>query len=134
MKTGAGLSTAEDTRAAAMDAAEAALAQLRGDRPSLALVFASPHHAASAREIVDAVRAAAAPAHLIGCVGESVVGGAREVEDAPAVSVWLGSLAGRVETFHMTFVRTESGGLFAGWTFDRSGSVGATHLLLADPY
>jgi small ligand-binding sensory domain FIST len=83
---------------------------------------------------LDAVHAVAAPVHVIGCVGESIVGGAREVEDAPAVSVWLGSLPGPVETFHMTFVSTESGGLFGGWTFDRGDGAAATHLLLADPY
>jgi small ligand-binding sensory domain FIST len=134
MKTGAGLSTADDTRTAAVEASEGALASLEGQAVSLALVFATPHHAAWAREVVDAVRGVAAPEHLIGCVGESVVGGAREVEDAPAVSVWLGSLPGPVESFHMTFVSTDSGGLFGGWTFDRGDGPGATHLLLADPY
>ena len=34
----------------------------------------------------------------------------------------------------MTFVSTESGGLFGGWTFDRGEGAAATHLLLADPY
>jgi small ligand-binding sensory domain FIST len=134
MKTGAGLSTAEDARVAAAEATRDALHTLGGDPASLALVFASPHHAAWVREIADAVRDAAAPGALLGCVGESVVGGAREVEDGPAVAVWLGSFAGAPETFHMTFVRTESGGVFAGWTFDRGGGPPATHLLLADPF
>jgi small ligand-binding sensory domain FIST len=134
MKTGAGLSTADDTRAATAEAAGAALEALEGEPASLALVFASPHHAAWAREALDAVHAVAAPAHAIGCVGESIVGGAREVEDDPAVSVWLGSLPEPVETFHMTFVSTESGGLFGGWTFDRGEGAAATHVLLADPY
>jgi small ligand-binding sensory domain FIST len=134
MNTGAGLSTAEDAGRAATEASQAALEALGGETPGFAAVFASPHHAAWAREVLDAVHTVAAPDRVIGCIGESVVGGPREVEGTPAVSVWLGALPGPAETFHMTFLRTDSGGVFGGWTFERGGGAGAPHLLLADPY
>jgi small ligand-binding sensory domain FIST len=133
MKTGAGLSTADDARAAATEASRAAADALAGEPVSLAAVFASPHHAAWAREVLDVVREVAAPERVIGCIGESVVGGAREVEAGPAISVWLGSFPEPVETFHMTYLRTEAGGVFGGWTPGRDAE-GATHLLVADPF
>jgi len=133
MKTGAGLSTADDTRTAATEASRAAADALAGNSASLAVLFASPHHTAWAPELLDVVLEVASPQHLIGCIGESVVGGDREVEGEPAISVWLGAFPEPVETFHMTYLRTESGGVFGGWTFPREGEP-ATHLLVADPF
>jgi small ligand-binding sensory domain FIST len=99
-------------------------------------VFASIHHAPLAEQVLEAVHEAASPAALIGCVGEAVVGGSREVEAEPAVSVWLGSLPGPVETFHMEFVSTESGGAFAGWLFrgEDAGAARPVHLMICDPF
>jgi small ligand-binding sensory domain FIST len=133
MKTGAGLSMADDARTAATEASRAAADALAGEPASLAAVFASPHHAAWAREVLDVVHGVASPQRVVGCIGESVVGGDREVEGEPAVSVWLGAFPEPVETFHMTYLRTESGGVFGGWTFPQDGD-GSTHLLVADPF
>lgn len=136
MKTGAGLSTAPASRDAAMEAALAARLGLDGRPADLAVVFASPHHVSGADEVLEAVHEAVSPAGLIGCIGEAVVGGSREVESEPAVSVWLGSFAGPVETFHMEFVSTESGGAFGGWRFDGPGKAGDApiHLMVCDPF
>jgi small ligand-binding sensory domain FIST len=77
------------------------------------------------------VRDTIEPAALVGCVAQAIVAGRREIENEAAVAVWLASgLA--AETFHLDFVRTGSGGLLAGYRFDR-----AAHdlcLLLPDPY
>ena len=57
--------------------------------------------------------------------------GRREIEDEAAVAVWLASgLA--AETFQLDFVRTGSGGLLAGYRFDRSAH--DLHVLLPDAY
>jgi small ligand-binding sensory domain FIST len=82
--------------------------------------------------VLDVVHELARPDALLGCVAEAVVAGRREVEREPAVVVWLATLPGQVETFHMEFLRTPSGGIFAGHRFDREGP--DVHLLLADPY
>jgi small ligand-binding sensory domain FIST len=136
MKAGAGLSTQGDTRAAAAAASKEALEGLAGEPARLVLLFASPHHADDARDLLDAVDEILAPEALIGCVGEAIVGGSREVEGQPAVSVWASSMPG-AETFHMEFVRTASGGAFAGWRFERSPDPMAArpvHLMIADPF
>jgi small ligand-binding sensory domain FIST len=135
VNAGAGLSTHSDSRAAAEEAANEALDALDGERAALALLFASLHHAESARAVLDVVHETVAPVALIGCVGEAVVGGSREIEAEPAVSVWVGAIPG-AETFHMEFVRTASGGAFAGWRFEPPpGPQGAPiHLMIADPF
>ena len=134
MRAGAGLSTLPAAAEAAMEAAAEAMAALDGAPVDLAAVFTTPHHAPGAQEVVDAVHHVAAPAGLIGCVGESVLGGPREVEGAPAVSVWLGSLPGGAETYHMEFVRAGSGGAFAGWVAPRGEEPAGTILMIADPF
>lgn len=113
-----------------MEAALDARARLGAGGPSLAVVFASPHFTGSADAVVDAVREAVAPATLLGCVGESVVGGAIEVEGEPAISVWLAELPSAVESFRVDFRRVDEGGLFSGWPEGRLG----TFLVIADPY
>src|SRR5215470_7282299 len=96
------------------------------------MLFASPHHSASAQALVDAVAAETGGVPLIGCVAAAVAGAGREVESGPAVSLWLAADVGPVETFAMEFVRTPSGGAFGGYRFgpDRAG----VHLMIADPF
>jgi small ligand-binding sensory domain FIST len=131
VSAGVGLSTQPDARQAAMEAALAARRALREGRPSLAVLFASPHHAERAEAVLDAVHEAAGPQALIGCVAEAVLGGGREVEGEPAVSVWLASLPGTVETFRTEFVQTGEGGAFVGFPDPGAGRV---HLLISDPF
>src|SRR2546423_7883649 len=109
MKIGAGLSTNGDSGHAAAEAAQEAQRQLDGGEASLAVVFVTPHHAPEVGAVIDAVNGAAAPAHLIGCVAESVVGGRTEVEADPGVAVWLAELPAEPEVFHMECVRTSEG-------------------------
>jgi small ligand-binding sensory domain FIST len=126
---GSGLSTTEGTRQAAVEAAMEARSGLGGLDPTLCLVFASPHHATRAEEVVDAVHDAASPPALVGCVGEAILGGSREIEAEPAVSVWMASLPSVVETFQMEFVPSAGGGAFTGWP-----NRGRTFLLFCDPF
>ncbi len=105
---------------------------LGGAPPTFAVMFASPHFLGTAEELVAAVAAETGPLPLIGCVAESVVGGDREVESEPAVSLWLAAGADDVETFEMDFVRTASGGAFGGYQFGREPS--GIHLMICDPF
>ena len=125
MRASTGLSQIEEARAAAVGAALEARGTIE-DRPDLAVVFASPHFARRADVIVDGVREAANPRGLVGCIAEAVVGGDREVEAEPAVSVWLGWLPGEVRTFRSTF----SEGTFSGWPEEPPGCI----VLICDPY
>src|SRR3990170_2658274 len=136
MKIGAALSTGPDPKAATAEAAEGARSRLDGAEASLAVLVASRHHAASVDVVSEVLRAAARPERVIGCVAETVVGGGREVEDEPAVSVWLASLPQPVETFHMEFVRTSEGGVLGGYRFGAAeqGAESNAYLLIGDPF
>ena len=59
-------------------------------QPELALVFFSPHHAGHADKIVATLQSRLQPRLLIGCVGESIIGNDQEIEQGPALSLWLG--------------------------------------------
>ena len=125
------MSTAPDARKAAVEAAAHARDELADEVPALAVLLASRSHADEAADILDAVQETVEPPALIGCVAQAIVAGRREIEDGPAVAVWLASgLA--AETFQLDFVRTGSGGLLAGYQFDRSAR--DLHVLLPDPY
>ena len=132
MRIGVGLSTVADARAAAAEAAGLAREPLTAATPTLAVLVTSPHHAAQAGAVLDVVHEVAQPDSLVGCVAEAVVAGRREVEREPAVVVWLAELLQPAETFHMDFVRTASGGVVAGYQFERGGT--DLHLLFPDPY
>ena len=131
MKIGAALSTLSDPSEAATEAASAARDRLAGEAAALAVLVASRHHAPAADAVLEATRTAAGAECVIACVAESVVGGAREVEGGPAVSVWLAALPEPPETFHLQFVRTTEGGVLAGHRF---GSEMGPYLLIGDPF
>ena len=120
-----------DARQAAVEAAAHARDELAGEAPSLAVLLGSRSHSDNAVDVLNAVQEMLEPPALIGCIAQTIVAGRREIEDEPAVAVWLASgLA--AETFQLDFVRTGSGGLLTGYRFDRTTH--DMHLLLPDPY
>jgi small ligand-binding sensory domain FIST len=131
VRIGVGVSTAPDAWQAAVEAAAHARDELAGEAPSLAVLLGSRSHTDQAVDVLDAVQRMLEPPALIGCVAQAIVAGRHEIEDEPAVAVWLASgLA--AETFQLDFVRTGSGGLLTGYRFDRTAH--DLHLLLPDPY
>jgi small ligand-binding sensory domain FIST len=132
VKAGGALVLTADPGAAAIRAVAQATEALGDASPSLAVLFASAHFLGTADALVAAITEQAGPLPLIGCVGESVAGGAREVESEPAVSLWLGADLGPVETFAMEYIRTPSGGAYGGYLFPRETE--GAHLLICDPF
>ncbi|BBX74909.1 FIST C-terminal domain-containing protein [Mycobacterium shinjukuense] len=131
MRIGVGVSTAPDARRAAVEAAVCARDELAGEAPALAVLLGSRSHTDKAVDVLGAVQEVVEPPALIGCVAQAIVAGRHEIEDEPAVAVWLASgLA--AETFQLDFVRTGSGALITGYRFDRTSH--DLHLLLPDPY
>lgn len=59
-----------------------------GVEPDLAVVFASASHAEFLGEIAAAIRTVLRPGALVGSSAAAVLGGRREVEEIPALSVW----------------------------------------------
>jgi small ligand-binding sensory domain FIST len=121
------------------DAAEAtgevvgrALEQL-GAQPDLAVLFCSPHHVDAFADIAATVRALARPEVFVGATAVAIVAGAREIEDDPAVGLWVARLAAAPRPVRLTAVRTPSGVALQGLSAAAFGA-GDVLLLLADPF
>ena len=131
MRIGVGVSTAPDARQAAVEATAHARDELAGEAPSLAVLLGSRSHTDQAVDLLHAVQEMVEPPALIGCIAQAIIAGRHEMEDEPAVAVWLASGLS-AETFQLEFVRTGSGGLLTGYRFDPTAH--DLHLLLPDPY
>jgi small ligand-binding sensory domain FIST len=110
----------------------AVLEQL-GTEPDVAAVFASPQHRDAFGDMAAAINRMLRPGVLVGTTAVAVLGGSREVEDAPAIGLWAGRLAARPRPVRLQATRTASGialqGLSAS-TFEPGDAL----LLLADPF
>jgi small ligand-binding sensory domain FIST len=137
MPFAAALSTSSDTMQAVDQTCAEALARL-GGKADLALVFFSPHHGAAANELVTALQVKLGSACLLGCQGEAIVSNEREVEDGPALSLWLAHWSAPVEQspFHLTLEETSEGHSLLGWPDDlqHAKPAEAAILMLADPF
>jgi small ligand-binding sensory domain FIST len=136
MPFAAALSTAPATARAVDDVCK--LVDGRTVAPDLAVVFISPHHADAAASVARCLHDRLRPKALIGCVGEAVVGTAREVENAPALSLWLADWGGRVavEPFQLAARRTPDGLSLLGWpdTLVEGDLSAGAMLVLGNPY
>jgi small ligand-binding sensory domain FIST len=101
--------------------------------PDLAVLFCSPHHIGAVADIAAAVRTLVRPRVLVGATAVAVVGGGREIEDDPAVSLWAARLAAPPRPVRLTAVRTASGLALRGLSAD-TFAPGDSLLLLADPF
>lgn len=104
-----------------------------GARPDLAVLFVSPDHVDAVADIAATVRALVAPGVLLGATGVAVVGGAREVEGGPALSLWTARLAAPPRPVRVTAARTPSGVAVGGLSAETCGP-GELLVLLADPF
>jgi small ligand-binding sensory domain FIST len=157
MPFAAALSTSRDSGQALDAVCDKALAQL-GTAPHLALLFFSPHHTAAAARLATTARRRLEPACLIGCPGESIVGNDQEIEEGPAMSLWLakwnapltlpsspgaggeGRVRGDADVslspFHLVVEETPDGFSLLGWPDALASADPAQSLILmvADPF
>lgn len=131
ISTGAGLSTEPDPVAAARAACSEARAAGDDARSDLAFLFFSAAHNHAAVEIAEIALKVLEPGALLGCSAQAVVGGAREIEDGPAVAVWSARLP---ETSVMTFSVDFEAGPHGFSGFPNRVPDGASAIVLADPY
>ena len=83
--------------------------------PDITIVFVSPHFAEEFQEIAHAIQEALQPIHMIGCVGDSIVSGAREIEGDPAITIWVAALPNtNIETARLLLERVPDGGFISG--------------------
>lgn len=105
-----------------------------GAGPDLAVLFVtSPHAREAFADLVAAVELLLKPAVLLSATAVAVIGGEREVEDAPAVSLWAASGIGPVEPVRLETVRTPDGMGVQGLP-DAAAEPGRTLILVPDPY
>jgi small ligand-binding sensory domain FIST len=127
MKCVSALSTLKDSEAAFQEVVERAAGLMEGESADLALVFASPHHAAALGKIAGAIRARHLGRHVLGCTGESIVAETQEIEGSPAIGLW----AARLPNVDLTPLRiTFKDGEFSGLAAPEGSSL----LLLGDPF
>ncbi len=100
--------------------------------PDLAMVFVTPAHASELHEIVATVNATLRPRAMLGCAAISVVGGEREVERGPGISLWAGR-TGPVTAFHLEVGESPDGLTFTGWP-DAIPDDASALLLIPDPF
>lgn len=135
---GVGLSQDPDPAAAAREACAAARGTLGGEVPTLAVIFASPDLCAEAETLLATVHEELRPAHLIGAMGEAIVGGGREVEEGPALAVWAAHLPGAdVIPFRLVARPVGTGMGVLGWPDAVSEATAADLgpvIMLADPF
>src|SRR5262245_61895886 len=116
----------------ALDEAAGAARQSLGDTADVALLFLSAHYVAAADEIAVKAWDLLGTANLLGCTGEAIAGTAREVEEDPALSLWLARWPGvRLTPMHLGFERTPEGGALKGWPDELAGEWPAGSFLIA---
>ncbi len=103
----------------------------------LAVMFVSPHHQANFAELAARIQVETRAKIVLGCTGESIVGGTREIENEPALSLWLAELPGvRLVPMHLEFQQTTEGGTIGGWPRELPAQWGkdSALLLLGEPF
>ncbi|HXE45208.1 MAG TPA: FIST N-terminal domain-containing protein [Conexibacter sp.] len=132
VRIGTGISTSQDPRVAAIEAAQAARVGLDGASADLVVLFASGGHLAHPETTLEGVHEALRPAALAGCGAGGVLGCGAEHEDGMAVAVWAASLdGGRARTFHAMASVHEDTVTVIGME-NLAGARGA--ILLPDPF
>jgi small ligand-binding sensory domain FIST len=104
---------------------------LGDERPDLVMLFASPHHIGAMEDVASSIRGLLDPTVLLGGSAGAVIGGGREVEDSPALSLFAARLPATLLTpVRLEVVPTPDGPSLVGWPDHPDG----TMLLLADPF
>jgi small ligand-binding sensory domain FIST len=131
------ISQSPQTLQAVDEVCSRALASLNG-QPDLAFVFFSPHHADQSAEIAANLHGKLSARCLLGCQGESIVANDREIENAPALVLWLARWSKPVEQtpFHLTLEETSEGHSLLGWPDDlqQVDPAESVILMLGDPF
>jgi len=109
------------------------LLETLGDQPDLVVVFVTEPFAALMGDISQTIRGALSPRRLVGATAVSVIGGPREVEFGPAISLWGAKWDDSPTAVHVRVEPTPEGFEFAGFPDDEAASARSL-LLLADPF
>lgn len=136
MPFAAAVSEERDLNAAIRNTARVVVDAL-GQSPHLTLAFVSHHHAAGFATLAAEIRDRVGGGLVLGCTGETVIGGEREYEETPALSLWSGILDGAdLLPFQLEFADTPDGFMCGGLPDELGTNASDTRavLLLGEPY
>ena len=134
IRVGAGLSTHTDGLAAARAALDTALAGF-SEAPDLMLLFVAPQYERELGEILRHANDRAEGATLLGCSASGIIGGSREVEDAPAIAAWAATLPdAQIRPYRLTFSREDDHAVIEGLDDLPAPDTSPVVLMLADPF
>jgi len=109
-----------------------------GHEPDLAVLTVTSHLHGALEDIVPAIHATLAPKSLIGTTAVAVIGGSREVEEQPAISLWAARWDGNHQVVSLPPSATEAGIPGSPATLDALTAVvdadAHTAIVLADPF
>jgi small ligand-binding sensory domain FIST len=109
------------------------LERFDGERADLLVTFASPHHVGAFDDIASGLARLLEPEAFVGVTAGAVAGVGREVEEAPALSVFAARFGGGLaNAFTLEAVESPDGLTIVGWP-DALPDRG-TLLLVADPF
>jgi len=113
MKFSESLSTEGDSTRAIEEVCGKAGRAFTDVEPDLGFLFFSRHHVEAAESFAKIVKERTGVRTLLGCSGETIVGGGREVEDEASLSLWLASLPGaEIHPFYVKAEQTPDGFCF----------------------
>ncbi len=116
MSYAAGYSKAPDLSAALDAICDEVAAGLNGTSPDISFLFVSHAHADRFEQLASLICEKSGSRVLLGCTGETIVGGSEEIESGPAISLWGGVLPGaEIEPFHIEFSNTADGIVCSGF-------------------
>lgn len=102
-----------DTREAVEEAAEA-LKERVGGSPDIVLAFFTPQHRENAAQVLEVLQRELSPDSIAGSSMSGVIGGGREHQTGPGISLWAARLPGaRLQTFRLDLDQEES--RISGW-------------------
>jgi small ligand-binding sensory domain FIST len=129
------LSVDPDAERAEAQVVESVRTDLDGQQADLCAVFVSHHYGGAIEQLGSRLRRATGASVVVGCTGESIIGGDREIEQEPALSLWCAALPGT--TLRPFQVQASLGAneeiVFTGLPDVRETSR-ASMLLLGDPF
>lgn len=105
-----------------------------GTEPDLLVLFASASHTGALDDIVGTITELLHPRVFVGCTASTVVGGDRELEESPALSLW--AARGVLASAHRLDAQVRDGSIAVTGFPSQSDLVAEAKamLLLADPY
>jgi small ligand-binding sensory domain FIST len=103
-----------------------------GDEPDLAVLFATGAHTGALEDVARTIRDVLRPGAFIGATAVSILAGAREVEEQPALALWCGRI-GAVKPVRLAMVQGPDGWALNG--LDAADlTPGRTLVVLPDPF